>query len=192
MPGPTGADHAALLLFLPAVLFASVAFSGLRQPRYRWSAILLLLFWGMWATRDIVRPDTILASQADVVAIRWLDQHTAPDATFLVDVAPWFGVWRGADGGWWITPLTGRRTVLPPIAYAWSEANIMINYTARAAALATLSNRPTPTYCPQLLTLMQEAAADYDYTRSPQPQRCPWLRLVYRGQEEIQLYQRLE
>lgn len=189
---PFRADHAALLLFLPAVLFASAALSQIRQSLYRWALILLLLLWGMWATRNIVHPATILASADDVAALRWLAVHTAPDARFLVDVAPWFGLWRGVDGGWWITPLTGRPTVLPPLAYAWSKAAILTNYTTPAATLATLYTSPPASYCARLLTLMHEVAADYYYTHMIQPQSCPLLRVVYHSQAGIQLYQRLD
>jgi len=189
---PFRADHAALLIFLPTVLFATAALHQLRPPLYRWALILLLLLWGMWATRNIVRPDTVFADTDDVAALQWVDAQTAPDARFLVDVAPWFGLWRGVDGGWWITPLTGRPTVLPPLAYAWSEANLITSYTTPAAKLATLYTSPPADYCAQLLTLMYEVAADYYYTHSAQPQSCPWLSVAYHSPAGVRIYQRLE
>lgn len=187
---PFRADHAALLLFLPAVLFATVALTRLPTPLYRWSGILLMLLWGMVATRNLVRPDTILATEGDVVALHWIETQTAPDTKFLIDVAPWFGVWRGVDGGWWITPLTGRPTVLPPLAYLWGEADDIATYTTAAAKMTALSALAPPTYCTQLLTLMAEAAADRYYTYSHQPRYCPQLILAYDGPTGVQIYQR--
>lgn len=187
---PFRGDHAALLVFLPTVIFAAVALGRLRQPHLRWASVLVLLLWGMGSTRNIVRPDTILAHGEDVIALHWIEDHTPPESTFLIDVAPWFGLWRGVDGGWWITPLTGRRTVLPPVAYGWSKPEIIARYTSSAEQLASLYRSSPSDYCPGLLATMDEAAADYYYTRSPQPQFCPTLRAVYRSPNGIRLYQR--
>lgn len=187
---PFRSDHAALLLFLPAVLFATVALQHMRQPIYRWAIILLLLMGGMLATRQLVRPDTILADGGDMAALQWLDGNTAPTARFLIDGAPWFGLWRGVDGGWWIMPLTGRSTVLPPLAYAWSSADTIAGYTNPTSALAALATTPQPVYCQQVGRIMQETAATYYYTHSPRPRLCPTLQLVYSNATGVQLYQR--
>jgi len=187
---PFRADHAALLLFLPAVLFAALTLTCLPAPRYRWPVLILLLLWGMAATRNLVRPDTILADAGDVAALQWIDSYTAPDTKFLIDGAPWFTVWRGVDGGWWITPLTGRSTVLPPLAYLWGEADAIAGYRVAAATLSAISTSPTPAYCDQLLTLMAEGAADLYYTHSVFPHNCPQLALVYAGPSGVQIFQR--
>ena len=57
----------------------------------------------------------MLADQSDAQALTWIQTHTSPQARFLIGVAPWpsFG-YRGTDGGWWILPITGRQTLLPP------------------------------------------------------------------------------
>lgn len=187
---PFRADHAALLIFLPAALFATLALTRLPTPVYRWSVLLLLLLWGMAATRNLVRPDTILADAGDVVALQWIDAQTAPDTKFLIDGAPWFNVWRGVDGGWWITPLTGRATVLPPLAYLWGEADEVAGYSAAAAQLATIATTPPPVYCDQLLALMAEAAAALYYTHTVSPRTCPQLTLVYEGATGVQIFRR--
>lgn len=189
-PPPFRADHAALLLFLPAVLFATLALTRLPGQLYRWGALLLLLLWGMTATRNLVRPDTILANAGDVAALHWIDMQTPPTARFLIDVAPWFNVWRGVDGGWWITPLTGRATVLPPLAYLWGGVEEIAGYSAAAAKLAALSALPSPMYCNQLLTLLDETEADFYYTHSPRPYDCPQLPLIYQDATGVRVYQR--
>lgn len=188
---PFRADHAALLLFIPAVLFAVVAVSHLKRPHYRWTVLLLLVLWGMGATRNLVRPDTILADAGDVAALHWIESNTAPDAKFLIDGAPWFGLWRGVDGGWWITSLTGRPTVLPPLAYAWSAPTVIANYTAPTAQLAALANTAAPLYCNELPRLMRAVAATYYYTDAVQPKQCATLRLVYQNPTGVSLYQLL-
>ncbi|NJO05360.1 MAG: hypothetical protein HC876_07460, partial [Chloroflexaceae bacterium] len=50
-----------------------------------------------------------------MTALEWIEQNTAPTSQFLINTTGWFShVDRGTDGGWWITPLTGRSTSLPP------------------------------------------------------------------------------
>lgn len=187
---PFRADHAALLIFLPGVIFATVALYKLPKSIYCWTTVLVLILWGMWATRNLVRPDTVFASAADAAAIEWIDANTPVNATFLIDAAPWQGFWRGVDGGWWITPLTGRRTVPPPIAYGWSPVSVIERTNARAQRLHALTHGPPADYCRQLLTLMQDVQANYYYTRLFQPQNCPELALIYVGSENIALYKR--
>ncbi|MEZ4714387.1 MAG: hypothetical protein R3A44_44815 [Caldilineaceae bacterium] len=187
---PFRADHAVLFIFLPGVIFAAAALGELPHPPARWAAVLALLFWGMGSTRNIVRPETVIATAADVAAIEWLAANTPADATFLIDAAPWQGFWRGVDGGWWITPLTGRRTTPPPIAYGWSPLSITQRYNAPPQRLFALTHGPPADYCWRLLTLMQDARADYYYTRLFPPQNCRALALIYVGSENIALYKR--
>lgn len=126
---PFRPDHAAIVLFLPVSLFVSDLFVSLtdwigrgRFASYKVIAILLpllaLITWGLWQTRSVVNASTILVDKADVKALEWIQNSTPPDANFLINVSPWqAGILRGVDGGWWITPLTGRSTFLPPALY---------------------------------------------------------------------------
>jgi hypothetical protein len=96
------------------VLPRSAAFQG---------AIVLTLgalaLWGAWGIRSVVNPDTILATEADVAAINWANEHTAADARFLINAVPWLNVQRGVDGGWWLLPLAGRWVSTPPVLYIY-------------------------------------------------------------------------
>jgi hypothetical protein len=191
--GPFRPDHAAIVLFLPVVLLATETLWRLQWPVAIWGLALILALWGAWETKDIVNPNTVLAGGDDVTALEWLDDELPPEAVFLIDVTPWLGSWRGVDGGWWIMPLTGRQTVLPPVVYGWGKLDVIepINALARRThALAQTSEGAE--YCQELLRLMQEANATHYYTRSQRPEACPEVQPVYRGQDGPTIYQRSE
>jgi hypothetical protein len=83
------------------------------------TVLAAVALWGAWDLRRVVNPGTVLATEADVAAIAWAAEHTPPDARFLVNSAPWLGLQRGADGGWWLLPLAGRWTSAPPVMYTY-------------------------------------------------------------------------
>jgi hypothetical protein len=83
------------------------------------AVLAAIALWGAWDLRRVVNPGTVLATSADVAAIAWVAEHTPPDARFLVNAAPWLGLQRGADGGWWLLPLAGRWVSAPPVIYTY-------------------------------------------------------------------------
>jgi hypothetical protein len=191
--GPFRPDHAAIVLFLPAVLLATETLWRLQWPVAIGGLVLVLALWGAWETKDIVNPKTVLADSDDVTALEWLDDELPPEAVFLIDVTPWLGSWRGVDGGWWIMPLTGRQTILPPVVYGWGKLDVIepINALARRThALAQTFEGAE--YCQELDDLLQEANATHYYTRSQRPEACPEVQPVYRGQDGPTIYQRSE
>ncbi|MFQ5855610.1 MAG: DUF6541 family protein [Anaerolineae bacterium] len=60
-----------------------------------------------------------LVTPADQEAMQWIRDHTPEDARFLVNSFTAFGGHTvvGADAGWWIPYLAGRRTTVPPATY---------------------------------------------------------------------------
>jgi hypothetical protein len=197
---PFRPDHAAIVLFIPCVVWAASALDP-RQPRgtrqhpqpltrwarmataaapARWAVLSALCVWGVLETSRVVSPRTVLATTADRAAIEWVASHTPTDASVLIDVAPWMGsLWRGIDGGWWITPLTGRRTILPPVAYGWGEpemSGLIRTNAERMFQVARLSGGP---YCAELTRLMVETDARLYYTRSGRPAGCSELGSLY-------------
>jgi uncharacterized membrane protein len=80
---------------------------------------ILILVTSVIASRTLVtilNPVTILTRQADLVAINWIETNLPEDAVIAVNPFLWgYGVYAGSDGGFWISPIAGRRTVPPPV-----------------------------------------------------------------------------
>lgn len=144
---PFRPDHGVIVAFFPAGMLIADAFItplDVGGRRFRWlargtftAAWISLLIWGVRETRAITNPATILATQADVNALAWIAKNTPADANFFINVAHWqTGSYRGVDGGWWIMPLTGRKTFLPPALYLFGDRNDIRTTNARAAQAA--------------------------------------------------------
>jgi hypothetical protein len=99
------------------------------------AGVIVSGLWGAWNLRDVVNPSTVLATPADVAAIRWVAEHTPPDARFLINAAPWLNTGRGADGGWWLLPLAGRWISTPPALYDYGPADYVSQTRARTQQL---------------------------------------------------------
>lgn len=56
---------------------------------------------------------TTFFTREDAAAIEWIQAHTAPDATFLIQSFIWGDEIKPSDGGGWIPVLTGRRVIYP-------------------------------------------------------------------------------
>jgi len=187
--GPFRPDYAAIVLFLPVVLLAAEGLWQLRWSVAVWGMVLALVLWGMWETKDIIKPKTVLATADDVAALEWIEANVRPEAIFLIDVAPWKrALWRGVDGGYWIMPLTGRRTVLPPSIYEWGEPEVARQIGVMAEWIYALGQIEEPGYCRILALLMQKTGATHYYTRSGRPEQCPTVQPVYQGQGGIAIY----
>jgi hypothetical protein len=132
--GPFRPDHFAIILFLPAALFAGyllgrageavglhIRSASMGQVAY-WLSLALLCAWGMRETRNVVNPVTIIADQADRQALDWIEKYTPKDARFCINTTLWQGVtYRGVDGGAWITAYTGRQSLIPAVLYDLSS-----------------------------------------------------------------------
>jgi hypothetical protein len=83
-------------------------------------ATLIIGMAGAATMLHIVNPDTVLATEADRVALDWIRRETPPAARFAVGVQPWIGgSFVGVDGGYWIPLVADRQSILPPGLYAW-------------------------------------------------------------------------
>ncbi len=87
------------------------------------SLIVVLILFGAWTMLPILNPDTALYRRADDAAIHWIRSNVPENAIFLINPTPWYEhSCVGHDGGYWIAPLTGRRTMPPPALYGMGSA----------------------------------------------------------------------
>ena len=195
-----------IALYTPLALAAALTVGGViqalrrcagwfeaRRPRragklllagMRWAGALLLVglcLWGAYELRDVVYARGVLLTRADLEAMAWIQEHTGPEALFLINSYEWMNaVYAGSDGGAWISPLTGRRTWPPPALYGLGEAAYIeeINAVAReamagpdAATLAALLRRHGITHV---------YLGRYGGTLAPEKLASPDFRLLYR------------
>lgn len=75
--------------------------------------------YGLQQGANLVTEQTILAGGDDLALIRRVQEKLPPDALVAVNDWPWMGLnaWAGSDGGYWLMPLTGVPTTMPPIGY---------------------------------------------------------------------------
>jgi hypothetical protein len=191
---PFRPDHAVIVLFLPASLLVSdLFFSLIGRLGSGWSSRLVqvalssglasLVFWGIWITSSIINPSTVLANQADLQAIRWIDDNTPPGARFFINVTYWqAGNYRGVDGGWWITPITGRETLLPAALYAAGSQSYIKQVNQLAAKASQLQ-----TCTPDFWEVIQSDRLTYIYVKENDGSLqaahligCPSLKLVFK------------
>lgn len=199
---PFRPDHAAIVLFLPAALLLADAtitlVDRLAAGRLAWAgrvaagaALAVLLAWGAWETRSIVNASTVLADRADLRAVQWIESHTAPQSRFFVNVTRWqYNMYRGVDGGWWITPLAGRETLLPPVLYALGEEA----YVARVNSLAEQASQIRDC-SPEFWELVRQAGLTHLYLHeghgslsTASLQDCPELEPIY-AEEGVWVYE---
>ena len=201
--GPFRPDLYVIVLFIPASIFlASLLTDGadaLARISGRawagWAALglvsVLLLGWGVRETRDVVNNSTVIATQADLHALEWVEANLPQDARFYINPAAWLGsVFRGADGGYWLMPMTGRFSLVPPVFYAYQPAETaqqFDNWIKQATSLKGCT--------PEFWTIASQARLTHVYVRegrgSLQPAAldlCPRLRLVYR-EEGVSIYE---
>jgi hypothetical protein len=70
----------------------------------------------------ILNPVTLLFREADRPAMSWIRENLPEDGTVLINPFAWgYGLYAGNDGGAWISPLTGRKTVPPPVLYGFGD-----------------------------------------------------------------------
>lgn len=74
---------------------------------------------GAFDMQTVVNRSTVLVDFRDVAAMQWIQQEIPDDARFAVNASRWQrNTYRGTDGGYWLTTLTGRDTILPPALYS--------------------------------------------------------------------------
>jgi hypothetical protein len=123
-------------LFIPVgIILGWLVDEGMRAASRRgWAGPLaravlgVAIVWsGLYGIRQniaTVNPETVLAVEDDLVLIARAESLLPLDAVVLVNSWPWLGEenWAGSDAGYWILPLTGRETTMPPIGYGMDRS----------------------------------------------------------------------
>ena len=191
-------DYYGLVLFIPVAILSSGLlvwfFNFLREKvsAEKLSAAVALIVicafvgWGGWSNRDAVNDETVLVTKSDVAALDWVKNHTPENARFFVNTTGWgFGMYRGADGGGWLLPTTGRWSLAPTTFYPYGSeeetAELWTDWARRASEI---------TGCDQKFwQLVEEADLDYVYLREGSTGlqtvgllQCPGLTRLYQGE----------
>ncbi len=129
-------------------------------PALGWMIAIPLSLLGAQKLLPILNPVTLLARQADLPAIHWIEKHVPTEATVLINPFAWgYGLYAGNDGGFWITPLAGRKTIPPPILYGLGKnRKVVTELTEFTRQAIDLSKDPVG-----LHALMQAQQVDYLY-----------------------------
>jgi hypothetical protein len=87
---------------------------GAMTAGFIWSGL-----FGLQQGAGVVTEQTTLAGADDLALIGRAQAYLPPDALVAVNAWPWLGAnaWAGSDGGYWLMPLTGIPTTMPPIGY---------------------------------------------------------------------------
>jgi hypothetical protein len=116
-------------LFLPIAVLGGYALSQVMSslPAARtwpWrvaslAALGAASLFGAQRQLTTLNPSTTLLREADFAAMAWIRENVPPGETILVNSAEWaYGLDRGSDGGYWLSPLTGHTTLPPAALYA--------------------------------------------------------------------------
>lgn len=139
LPGAGFVDYTSveIALFLPLSVLVGYVFSQLLAA---WRAVLParwlgpyrglvavlgvgLALFGALTMLPILNAKTVLFRQADEPAMAWIRENVPQDGLVLVNPMAWSAhLYAGHDGGYWISPLAGRRTLPPPALYGLDSA----------------------------------------------------------------------
>lgn len=117
---------AAITAWIPicvaAAIWSAAAVPSLWKRRGMIVIVAICAVIGVRTLSNVINPGTILATEADVAALRWL-RNAPPDSTIIGRVRGWYGgAFIGADGAYWASVLTDRRSLPPPSLYRWTNA----------------------------------------------------------------------
>jgi hypothetical protein len=107
----------------------------------------------------IINPNTLLFRQADRPAMIWIDHNIPQNAIILINPFLWgYGFFAGADGGYWITPMTGRNTMPPTLLYASGPRSTIQQVNRVAKETLDLAKDPS-----RLVAMLKEENIQYVY-----------------------------
>jgi hypothetical protein len=131
----------AIMLFMPIGLFGGVALSSLIAgiewllvrrkftPKLflplrvsLFAAVLIFSYFGARSLLPLLNQATYLFRAADRPALAWIEQNIPREEAILINPFSWgYGLCAGADGGAWISALSGQPTMPPPVIYGFGD-----------------------------------------------------------------------
>ncbi|MEA3309339.1 MAG: DUF6541 family protein [Chloroflexota bacterium] len=174
LPGEGLTNNIAMLItwFIPQAIWSGFILTTLWESwldalpgREKWCYLALIILLGSLCLVGVsyqlvvLNPECVLALSADREALAWIETHTAPDSYFLINSRRWQGeIYMGTDGGYWITPLTGRRTNVPPALYPLGTRESTVEIKTLNEKLKELYPAPA-----SLWQRLRELGVDYIY-----------------------------
>ena len=131
-----------IMLFLPLSILAgyfisqaihliSRFFSGSGSIVFRIILTLAVITSAIWAARKllpILNPTTIILRRADLPALSWASQYLPKDTKIMINPFEWgYGLYAGQDGGYWLSPQSGRISIPPPVLYGYGNSSDIVS-----------------------------------------------------------------
>jgi hypothetical protein len=102
---------------------------------------VLVAYIGSKQLITIINPITILSRNADLPAIDWVQENIPRGEKIVINPFAWgYGLFAGSDGGYWISPLSGRVTLPPPVLYGLESDIQQVN--EKIQQIIDLSSNP--------------------------------------------------
>jgi hypothetical protein len=153
LPGSNFINNTSVVisLFLPISVFCGFIISWLltgwhhlipgKFNYFYIAGVIVASFVLAWITSKplitILNPTTLIFREIDRPALAWIKEHIPSEEVILINPFSWgYGLYAGNDGGFWISPLSERVTLPPPVLYGLDlinmrEINIMCNKIIR-------------------------------------------------------------
>jgi len=121
---------------------------------------LATMVYGARTLIPLLNPVTFLYRETDQQAMQWIDENISEEETIVVNLFSWgYGLYAGSDGGYWISPLTGVKTIPPPVLYGLTNDRSIVRETnLLSRQLIEQSQHPE-----ELATIMHENDLHYLY-----------------------------
>ena len=169
----------AIMLFMPIGMFGGYALScmlaggeRILQRRETWSKWLLpsrlsllivalvVSIFGARSLLPLLNQSTYLFRAADRTALDWIEQNIPKEEVILINPFSWgYGLCAGADGGAWISAISGQPTMPPPVIYGFGSPSEIQRINSFCSEI--LGNGSNSDY---LWELMRSAGMRYVYT----------------------------
>ena len=151
LPGANFMQNFAVLiaLYMPVGLIVGWLFGEVVAQRSWWVPVLLtlvLILGTLPSQLKIVDPSFALVTRPDVRAMAWIQEHTPPDARFLVEGFRIYGGRSavGSDAGWWIPLLARRENTMPPQYALLNEVPARPQYSQEVVDLVARLEQHAP------------------------------------------------